>query len=92
MAAPLARSHMDDRIALGPCLRLCPPALAVGPASQRERGNEHRNQDDPPDHDPPTSPWMMREHLSISRIIELPACRGRAETRGRRKDFVQIKR
>jgi hypothetical protein len=92
MRAPPARSHVDDRIALGPYPRCCPPALAVGPASQRERGNKHRNQDHPADHD--LTPWRAPgEHrLSISRIIELHACRARAETRARRKDFVQISR
>jgi hypothetical protein len=91
MRAPPARSHVDDRIALGPYPRSCPPALAVGPASQHERGNEHRNQDHPADHDLTLA--CAREHrLSISRIIELHACRARAETRARRKDFVQISR
>jgi hypothetical protein len=83
---------VHHRLALGANPGLRPSPLVFGPPSQRERWDEHRDQDDPPDHDAAIPRTTMREHLSISRIIEPSPCRGRTETGARREDFVQIGR
>jgi hypothetical protein len=55
MEAPPSRSDVDDRVALGSDTGLRPAPLALDPASQHQRRNEYRDQDDPPDHDVATS-------------------------------------